>query len=125
MVSDNEHTTTDQREASQAVDNMVEQAHEVASTQPEAPVGLDMLMGVSLTVSVELGRTRMTVSDILNLGSGSVVELQKLASEPVDILVNDSPFAHGEVVVIEDNFAIKITELVENSEVGAMRGGSG
>jgi flagellar motor switch protein FliN len=123
MASDNEPTTTEQQEAGQTVDTMMEQAHEVASSaaNPESG-GLDMLMGVSLTMSVELGRARMQVADILNLGSGSVIELQKLASEPVDILVNDSPFARGEVVVIEDHFAIKITELLENSEVAALGG---
>jgi flagellar motor switch protein FliN len=123
MVSDHEHTTAEQHEAGQTVDTMMEQAQEVASTAADpAGGGLDMLMGVSLTMSVELGRARMQVSDILNLGSGSVIELQKMASEPVDILVNGSPFAHGEVVVIEDHFAIKITELLENSEVAALGG---
>lgn len=76
--------------------------------------GLDVLMNVELSLTVELGRCRMKINDIVNLGSGSVVELQKLASEPVDILVNDALFARGEVVVLEDHFAVKITELADN-----------
>lgn len=76
--------------------------------------GLDVLMNVELSLTVELGRCRMKINDIVNLGSGSVVELQKLASEPVDILVNDALFARGEVVVLEDHFAVKITELAES-----------
>lgn len=83
--------------------------------------GLDLLMNVGLTLTVELGRCRMKISDIVNLGTGSVVELQKLASEPVDILVNDALFARGEVVVLEDHFAVKLTELVENRSLDKYR----
>jgi len=121
MVSDNDVVTTEQSEAGQTVDSMMEHSQDVgAQASGGHGGGLDMLMGVALTVSVQLGRTRMSVSDILNLGSGSVIELQKMANEPVDVLVNEAPFARGEVVVIEDHFAIKLTELVENSEIAAM-----
>lgn len=122
MVSDGEHTSPETDEDGQAVDTMVEQAQQVGRAPAEKSGGLDLLMGVSLSLTVELGRTRMKISEILNLGSGSVVELQKLASEPVDILVNDALFARGEVVVVEDNFAIKITELVDNPEIGPLEG---
>lgn len=118
MTHDEDQVTT---ETSQTVDTMMEHSQDVGSQPPASSGGgLEMLMGVSLTVSVQLGRTRMQVSDILNLGSGSVIELQKLASEPVEVLVNDAPFARGEVVVIEDHFAIKLTELLENSEMAAL-----
>ena len=89
---------------------MVEHAQRVGATQ-----GLDALMNVELNLTVELGRCRMKINDIVNLGSGSVVELAKLASEPVDVLVNDAVFARGEVVVLEDHFAVKITELVDRA----------
>ena len=84
--------------------------------------GLEALLDVDLTVSVELGRTRMKIQDILNLGSGSVIELSRLASEPVDLLVNETPFAQGEVVVVEDSFAIRITKVFDRSSALARRG---
>lgn len=123
MVSDSEHTAAETHEDGHAVDNMVEQAQQVGSAPTAKSGGLDLLMGVSLSVTVELGRTRMKISEILNLGSGSVIELQKLASEPVDVLVNDALFARGEVAVVEDHFAIKITELVDGADLGQLTGG--
>jgi flagellar motor switch protein FliN/FliY len=72
---------------------------------------LDMLMGVTLRVTVELGRTKMDVREILQLGPGSVIELDKLAGEPVDVLVNDRLIARGEVVVIDDRFGVRITDV--------------
>ena len=89
-------------------------AEHVQNLGAAAGSGLDVLMNVELSLTVELGRCRMKINDIVNLGSGSVVELQKLASEPVDILVNDAIFARGEVVVLEDHFAVKITELADS-----------
>ena len=77
---------------------------------------LDMLMDLSLQISIELGRTTMFIKDILNLQRGSVVEFEKLASEPVDILINGKKMAEGEVVVIEKHFGIRITSLVDTSE---------
>ncbi len=77
-----------------------------------ANTNLDMLLGVNLKVTVELGRTRMTIEEILQLGPGSVVELDKLAGEPVDVLINDRLIARGEVVVIDDRFGVRITDVV-------------
>ena len=77
---------------------------------------MDMLMDLTLQVSIELGRTTMLIKDILDLQRGSVVEFEKLASEPVDILINGKKMAEGEVVVIEKHFGIRITSLVETSE---------
>jgi flagellar motor switch protein FliN/FliY len=73
---------------------------------------LELLMDVPLQVTVELGRTQKLVKEILALGPGSVVELDKLAGEPVDILVNEKPIAKGEVVVIDENFGIRVTEIL-------------
>jgi flagellar motor switch protein FliN len=82
-----------------------------------AAVGnLDLLMDVPLPVIVELGRTTMLVRDILALGPGSVIELEKAAGENVDILVNGRLIARGEVVVIEENFGVRIVEFVSNPE---------
>jgi flagellar motor switch protein FliN/FliY len=82
---------------------------------PEA-ASLDLLMDVLLRVSVELGRTRLLVKEVLALQQGSVVELDRLAGEPVDVLVNDRLIAYGEVVVIEDKFGIRITETISPSK---------
>ena len=73
---------------------------------------LELLMDVPLQVTVELGRTQKMVKEVLSLGPGSVLELDKLAGEPVDILVNEKPIAKGEVVVIDENFGIRVTEIL-------------
>ena len=77
---------------------------------------IDLLMDVALNVRVELGRTRMYVEDILRLGDGAVVELDKLAGDPVDVLVNDRLVARGEILVLNENFCVRITDIVEPKE---------
>lgn len=72
----------------------------------------DLLSDVDLNVTIELGRTRMLVEDVLRLGQGSVVELDKLAGDPVDVYVNERLVAKGEVLVLNDNFCVRINELV-------------
>ncbi len=77
---------------------------------------LDMLLDVNLQITVELGRTSMKFRDVLNLSNGTVVELSRMVSEPVDILVNGALLASGEVVVVDDHFAIRITKLLNRVE---------
>ena len=77
---------------------------------------IDLLLDVELDVTVELGRKVMVVEDILRLGKGAVIELDKLAGEPVDVLVNGKKLAEGEVVVVEDHFGVRLTHLLEPSE---------
>jgi flagellar motor switch protein FliN/FliY len=77
---------------------------------------LELLYDLQLPVSIELGRTNMLIRNILRLGRGSVVEFDKLVSEPVDILVNGKKIAEGEVVVIDKHFGIRITTLVDPAE---------
>lgn len=84
------------------------------STNDES--GLDILMDIPLEISVELGRVKMLVKDVVELGSGSIVEIDKAAGEPVDVLVNGRLVARGEVVVIEDNFGVRITEILNPQE---------
>ena len=74
---------------------------------------LDLLMSVPLQVTAELGKCKMTVQEILKLGAGSVVELDRMAGGPVDLLVNNKLVARGEVVAIEDNFGVRVTEIIE------------
>lgn len=78
------------------------------------PSGIDLLSDVSLQVKIELGRTRMLVEDVLRLGDGAVVELDKLAGDPVDIYVNERHVARGEVLVLNDNFCVRINEILES-----------
>lgn len=84
---------------------------ETLATRP-----IDLIMDIPLEVTVELGRIRMLIKDVLDLASGSIVELDRVAGEPVDLLVNGRLVAKGEVVVIEDNFGIRITEIVSPAE---------
>ena len=90
----------------------------------ELPDGLDLLADVNLNVKIELGRTRMFVEDVLRLNSGSVVELDKLAGDPVDIYVNDRPVARGEVLVLNDNFCVRISEIIARVEDDAAGDGA-
>ncbi len=71
----------------------------------------DLLLDVPLRVSIELGRTKMKIQDLLEVGQGAVVELDRLAGEPVDILVNGSPVAKGEVVVANDHYAVRVVSI--------------
>lgn len=75
---------------------------------------MSMLSDVKLNVRIELGRTRMLVEDVLKLGEGSVVELDKLAGDPVDVIVNGRLVARGEVLILNDNFCVRICEVLEN-----------
>ncbi|MBM7659353.1 flagellar motor switch protein FliN/FliY [Bacillus mesophilus] len=77
---------------------------------------LDMLLDIPLQVTVELGRTKRSVRDILELSTGSIIELDKLAGEPVDILVNNKLVAKGEVVVIDENFGVRVTDIISQSD---------
>ncbi|MDR3707095.1 MAG: flagellar motor switch protein FliN [Capsulimonadaceae bacterium] len=74
--------------------------------------GFDRVQDIPLEITVELGRTKLLIRDILELGVGSIIELEKMAGEPVDLLANGLLIARGEVVVIEDNFGVRITEII-------------
>ncbi len=77
---------------------------------------LEMLLDIGLQVTVELGRTKMTIKNVLGLGPGAVIELDRVAGEPVDVLVNGKPVAKGEVVVIGDMFGVRITDIIPPSQ---------
>jgi len=86
---------------------------ESATTMPN---NIDLILDVPLQISVVLGRTKMNVKDILNLGNGSLIELDKLAEEPVEIQVNGKKVAYGEVVVVDENFGVRITSIVSSKD---------
>ena len=77
---------------------------------------LQMILDIPLRVTVELGRTKMPVSDLLNLTQGSVIELNKLAGEPMEVLVNDKLIARGEAVVVNEKFGVRLTDVISPSE---------
>ncbi|MGH8671354.1 MAG: flagellar motor switch protein FliN [Burkholderiales bacterium] len=83
---------------------------------PHAPNNLDMIMDIPVTVSVELGRTKIAVRSLLGLAQGSVVELDGLAGEPMSVLVNGCLIAQGEVVVVNDKFGIRLTDIITPTE---------
>jgi flagellar motor switch protein FliN/FliY len=84
----------------------------VKSPQAKKNDNLDIIMDVTLSVTVEVGRARMTIQDLLQLGQGSVMELEKLAGEPLDIYVNGKCVAHGEAVIVNEKFGVRLTEII-------------
>ncbi len=79
-------------------------------------VKLDVILDVPVTVSLEIGRTKINIRNLLQLNQGSVVELDRFAGEPMDVLVNGTLVAHGEVVVVNDKFGIRLTDIISPSE---------
>jgi flagellar motor switch protein FliN len=77
---------------------------------------LDLILDIPLTVAVELGRSKMLISDLLQLGQGSVIELTKLVGEPLEVLVNQKLVARGEVVVVNEKFGVRLTDIVSPME---------
>ncbi len=98
-------------------DELTEMGNEnLSASESNHGNNLDLILDIPLKVSVELGRTRMLVSDLLNLGQGSVIELNKLAGEAMEVLVNDRIVAKGEAVVVNEKFGIRLTDIVSQKE---------
>jgi flagellar motor switch protein FliN/FliY len=87
-----------------------------SSSSENATRPLDFILDIPLEISVELGRARMVINDLLQLGQGSVVELSKLAGEPLEIFVNGKLVARGEVVVVNEKFGVRVTDIVSPME---------
>jgi flagellar motor switch protein FliN/FliY len=106
-------------EAENIADLLSAEAPELENVQQETSQGgdnLDLILDIPLRVTVELGRSRMVVSELLNLGQGSVIELNKLAGEPMEILVNDKLVARGEAVVVNEKFGVRLTDIISPKE---------
>ena len=86
------------------------------SPATEEPVNMEFLLDIPLEVTVELGRTKMLINDMLKLGQGSVIELSKLAGESLEILANQKPIARGEVVVVNEKYGVRLTEVISPME---------
>ena len=97
----------------------VEELQQDGATATEGPadeVDLDVILDVPVTLALEVGRTRMTIRDLLRLNQGSVVELDRPADEPMDVLVNGTLVAHAEIVVVDDMFGIRLIDVVSPTE---------
>ncbi len=108
-------TENEQQPTQQDDEQVSVQSAEFSELQQQAQgagLSLDLVLDITMPVTVELGRAQMTVRDLLQLSTGSVVELDKQAGEPVDLYVRDVPFARGEVVVVDNNFGLRITEII-------------
>lgn len=108
----------DETQTAEELEKVAEAAGEVAdaATAVTSPPrsNMDMLLDVNLHVIVEVGKAKMTVQDLLQLGQGSVVELEKLAGEPLDIYVNGKHVARGEAVIVNEKFGVRVTELLQH-----------
>ncbi|MBU9714543.1 flagellar motor switch phosphatase FliY [Evansella tamaricis] len=129
MYLDNRNNRNDRAEVNQHLTSSPRQPVRSANVQPAAfasfnptslgeteTKNLEMLLDIPLEVTVELGRTKRSIKEILELAQGSIIELDKLAGEPVDILVNHRLIAKGEVVVIDENFGVRVTDIVSKTE---------
>lgn len=98
-------------------EQLAEEAGEAASPKSDSrDANLNLILDIPLRVTVELGRTKMVVSELLNLGQGSVIELSKLAGEPMEVLVNDKLVARGEAVVVNEKFGVRLTDIISPTE---------
>jgi len=86
------------------------------SATPGGEANLDAVLDIPVTISMEIGRTKISIRNLLQLNQGSVVELDRLAGEPLDVLVNGTLIAHGEVVVVNDKYGIRLTDVVSAAE---------
>ncbi len=86
------------------------------SAQPPADVNLDLILDVPVSVSLQVGSTEITIRDLVQLVEGSVVALDRESSEPMDVMVNGTLIAHGEIVVVDDSFGIRLTDVVSPAE---------
>ena len=91
-------------------------AQAISAADEEGNRNLQFIMDIPLRVTVELGRAKMAVSELLNLGQGSVIELSKLAGEPMEVLVNDKLIARGEAVVVNEKFGVRLTDIISKKE---------
>lgn len=117
--------TADEQAVTTESDNVVSDNDKTALPQLAAPaagrpsgsdVGLELILDVQVTVSLELGRTTLTVRDLLQLNQGSIVEFDRRVGEPLDLLVNGTLLAHGELVVVDDRFGIRLTDVVSTAQ---------
>ena len=104
--------TNQLEQVAQAAGNVAASATAAGTVPDKRPQTLDFILDVTLQVTVEVGRARMTIQDLLQLGQGSVVELEKLAGEPLDIYINGKQVARGEAVIVNEKFGVRLTDII-------------
>jgi len=98
------------------VEKVTAQTLQDASIPGSGDVKLDVILDIPVTIGMEIGRTRISIRNLLQLNQGSVIELDRLAGEPLDVLVNGTLVAHGEVVVVNEKFGIRLTDVISPAE---------
>tara|TARA_Y100001935_G_C17303820_1_gene510972 strand:+ start:345 stop:725 length:381 start_codon:yes stop_codon:yes gene_type:complete len=120
MSDDNSNLAAALEEVDSTMEGGEEEAHDEKeqgrTLTEENDRNLALILDIPLRVSVELGRTKMVVNDLLNLGQGSVIELNKLAGEPMEVYVNDKMVARGEAVVVNEKFGVRLTDIISPAE---------
>ncbi|MCB0344653.1 MAG: flagellar motor switch protein FliN [Bdellovibrionales bacterium] len=116
MADETQDTEQAVKGVAQAAEGMVAATAEQPQLTGGGQQNLDFLLDVALQVSVEVGRCRMSIQDLLQLGQGSVIELTKLAGEPLDIFINERPIARGEAVIVNEKFGVRITDIISQQE---------
>ncbi|RLC23293.1 MAG: flagellar motor switch protein FliN [Deltaproteobacteria bacterium] len=109
MAEENDNTEVEEsvdEAAEESVDETVEESREQGERE------LDFILDIPLELSVELGKTKMIVNDLLQLGQGSIIELNKLAGEPLEVYINRKLIARGEVVVVNEKFGVRLTDVI-------------
>lgn len=113
MEDDKEVLETELAKVAEAADEVAAATSEPEqSAESEDNQNLEFILDVALHVTVEVGRARMTIQDLLQLGQGSVIELEKLAGEPLDVYINGKQVARGEAVIVNEKFGVRITEII-------------
>lgn len=110
MANDNQQAEKDLENVAKSAEGVARAAKGVGTLG--SGYSLDILLDVALQVTVEVGRARMTIQDLLQLGQGSVIELEKLAGEPLDIYVNGKQVARGEAVIVNEKFGVRLTDII-------------
>ena len=108
----NEQAEAEAGAAAAGFENLEEDASQLSDDE----VNLDVILDVPVDISMEIGRTKISIRNLLKLNQGSVIELDRLAGEPMDVLVNGTLIAHGEVVVVNDKFGIRLTDVISPVE---------
>jgi flagellar motor switch protein FliN/FliY len=118
MADDWAAAMAEQAEADEAIANTVsfDELKSEVESRPAGSPDLDVILDIPVSISMEVGRTSITIRNLLQLNQGSVIELDRLAGEPLDVLVNGTLIAHGEVVVVNEKFGIRMTDVISPAE---------
>ncbi|MBI2877663.1 MAG: flagellar motor switch protein FliN [Candidatus Tectomicrobia bacterium] len=120
MADQGDFSMAEQKSREWSPDRMEIRAPSLESLQEERAVSeainIDFILDIPLHLSVELGRTKILINDLLQLGKGSVIELNRVVGDPVEILINEKPIARGEVVVVNEKFGVRLTDIISPTE---------